>query len=552
MSRGPIKVLLVEDNPGDARLLRELLNETGGSEFELVHVERLGEALSALGKQPFPVMLLDLSLPDAQGLGNITQVSRHAEGTAIVVLTGLNDEEVAVKALQQGAQDYLIKGQVDGQLLVRSLRYSIERQKTEEVLKARNRELSILREISETILGCLDLRAVLDNILERAMLSGSFDLGNIRLLDGSGEMLEVGAARGYRDPENILKHRKISRSSDGASSAFGRRLFEEPCILEDVQTCRGLRTLKLEGVQSFVQVPVRADDEVLGTIQLASRTQRKFKPEEVNLLTTIGNQIGIAAQRLRLYEETRRQAVELEKANKMQADFTAMIAHDLRSPLMSITGIAEVMLGGMFGGVSDEQKKWVGKILATGRSMITLVSDFLDLSKLEAGYIDVNKEAIDLGKLMAQTVENYLILAQDKKICLISSIDPSIPRVQADSRRLDQVLSNLISNAIKFCSEGGQIEVAASRADATEARISIKDNGAGIPAEEMGQLFTKYRQCSNITRKGQGTGLGLVICKMIVEAHGGKIWVESELSKGSTFTFSLPLTSGAETMARPA
>jgi two-component system, cell cycle sensor histidine kinase and response regulator CckA len=148
MSSAPIHVLLIEDNPGDARLLRELLQETGSSQFELVHAERFSEAMTRLSERRFDVVLLDLSLPDAQGLDIISRLGSQAERTPIVILTGLNDEEIAIKALQQGAQDYLVKGQADGQLLARALRYAIERHKAEESLKARNRELMVLRKIT--------------------------------------------------------------------------------------------------------------------------------------------------------------------------------------------------------------------------------------------------------------------------------------------------------------------------------------------------------------------------------------------------------------------
>ena len=255
-----MRVLLVEDNDDDALLIREMLSETT---LEIERAERLSTALERLAKGRFDAVLLDLSLPDAFGLDTISHVVRQAPGVPIVVLTGLNDEEAAVKAVEQGAQDYLIKGQVDGHLLARSLRYAIQRHKAEESLKERNRELLVLRKISETILGSLDLKMVLDQILEQAMLSGSFDLGNIRLLDSSGETLEVAVVRGYRDPNNVLSHRRLSRSTEAAqSSHFSGLVFEQPCMEEHVQACSGLRTMKKEGVESFVQVPVRAEGEV--------------------------------------------------------------------------------------------------------------------------------------------------------------------------------------------------------------------------------------------------------------------------------------------------
>jgi signal transduction histidine kinase/CheY-like chemotaxis protein len=533
-----MRILLVEDNQDDALLIQEALSET---KIEIEAAERLSTALDRLAQGGLEAVLLDLSLPDAQGLDNIRRVRSHAPGVPIVVLTGLDDEEAAVKAVEQGAQDYLIKGQVDGHLLVRALRYAIQRHRSEETLKERNRELLILRKISETILGSLDLKSITESILEEAMLSGAFDLGNVRLLDRSGETLKVAAARGYRDPANILRHRPISRTP-GRQSIFGDRIFNECCIEEHVQASRGFRTLREEGVESFIDVPVRTDGEVLGIFQLASRTVRKFKPEEVNLLETIGNHMGIAVQRAQLYEMTMTQARELEEASRMQADFAAMIAHDLRSPLMNISGAAEVMMNGMFGSVNEEQKQWLSKILANSGSLVSLVSDFLDVSKLEAGYVDVIKESVDLDRLIQRSLDNFLILAQEKQISLINAVHEPVPLIHADPRRLDQVLSNLMSNAVKFTPPGGHIKVGAGQADERHVQIWVKDNGVGIPQAEIGTLFEKYRQCSNIRESGhKGTGLGLVICKMVVQAHGGRIWVESEEEKGSTFCFTLAM-----------
>jgi signal transduction histidine kinase/CheY-like chemotaxis protein len=543
MNSAPIHVLLIEDNPGDARLLRELLQETGNSQFELVHADRFSEALARLSERRFDVVLLDLSLPDAHGLETISRLGRQAEGTPIVILTGLNDEEIAIRALQQGAQDYLVKGQVDGQLLARALRYSIQRHKAEESLKARNRELMVLRKISEAILASLDLNSVLEHILEQAIFIGSFDLGNIRLLESNGDTLHVAVVRGYRDPENVASHRALSRSKGSAqSSHFKDQLLQQPCVVEDVQSCAGLKTLKKEGVESFVQVPVRADGDVLGIIQLATRTPRKFKDEEVSLWETIGNHMGLAVQRAQLYEETKRQARELEKASKLQADFSAMIAHDLRSPLMNITGVAEVMMDGMFGIVTEEQKKWLLRIQANSHNLVDLVSDFLDLSKLESGYVNVSKQVVSISDLVRKGIESFQVLALNKKVTIAEAIEPSLPSILADPQRLDQVLGNLISNAIKFTGDGGEVKVGAAFAAATGLRVWVQDSGDGIPTEEIGELFQKYRQGGNAKNSNhKGTGLGLVICKMIVEAHGGTIWVESEEGRGSIFSFSLPL-----------
>jgi signal transduction histidine kinase/CheY-like chemotaxis protein len=533
-----MRVLLVEDNPDDALIIEDMLSATA---VEIEHASTLSLALEKLIREDFELVLLDLSLPDARGPATIGLIRNQAPSIPIVVLSGLSDENAAIQTMEQGAQDYLIKGQVDAQLLWRSLRYALQRHAVEERINERNRELLVLKRISETILGSLEVKVVLDRILEEAMVSGSFDLGNIRLLDPSDDTLRVASFKGYRIPEHVRAHRPLSKTVESAKSRFGDRMFEHACVEENVQACTGLRTLKEEGVASMIAVPVRSDHEVLGIIQLASRTPRAFKPTDMSLLETIGNQMGMAIQRAQLYEKTEAQARELAKTNKLQADFSAMIAHDLRSPLMNIMGVAEVMMQGMFGNVTEEQGKWLLRIQDDSRTLVDLVNDFLDVSKLESGYVDVKRERVELGELIDKSVESYRVLALDKGISITKSIAPSLPLIGADPRRLDQVLGNLISNAIKFTREQGEIEVGAEEMDAGWVNVWVKDNGEGIAAHEIGQIFQKYRQAGNLKVSTQkGTGLGLVICKMIVEAHGGKIWVVSDQGTGSTFSFSLP------------
>jgi signal transduction histidine kinase len=361
------------------------------------------------------------------------------------------------------------------------------------------------------------------------------------LLDSTGETLELAATRGYRDSHSTERHRRLSRAAGNAPANFGARLFEEPCIEEHLQRCQGFRTLKAEGIESLIVVPIRADDEVLGIIQLASRTPRKFKPEEVNLLKTIGNQVGVAVQKAQLYEETIRQARELQEASKSQADFTAMLAHDLRSPLSNVIAVVEMLNEGLFGAPNEDQKKWLGRVQNNASTMLDLVNDFLDLSKLEAGHINLSNETVNLKTLIDGAVDNYQVRTREKGICLKCRIGPDLPEMIADPRRLEQVLSNLLSNALKFTDAGGSIEIGARSKNLGEIEISVSDTGVGIPKDEIGSLFEKYRQTtSGKTSEQKGTGLGLVICKMIIEAHGGRIRVESEEGRGTAFFLSLP------------
>ncbi len=256
-------------------------------------------------------------------------------------------------------------------------------------------------------------------------------------------------------------------------------------------------------------------------------------------------------------------SLQSEAMEQLKADFTAMIVHDLRSPLTAVMSGAAIVEDELVGPVNEEQKKWLAKIGANSKSLLNLINDVLDLSKIEAGRLDLMKEDVDMEQLIRLCLDDCLVLAQEKKIALKSRIDQPV-RINADPGRLGQIFANLLSNAIKFTGEGGEIEVGAAWGGAelgvgnqelanpqslipnsqpqSWVRVWVKDSGAGIPADEIGNLFEKYRQTtSGKTSRHKGTGLGLVICKKIAESHGGKIWVESEEGKGTTFFFSLPV-----------
>jgi signal transduction histidine kinase len=233
---------------------------------------------------------------------------------------------------------------------------------------------------------------------------------------------------------------------------------------------------------------------------------------------------------------------ERERAEKSLADFTAMVVHDLRSPLSNMTSIADSLKDGFFGPVSEQQAKWLERIENNSKALIDQVSDFLDLSKIEAGHSEINKQPVDLSAVIRDNSIDYSTQADKKNILLTTKISEDLPTIHADARRIDQVLGNLCANALKFTDAGGHIEVGARRHVHKEIIVWVNDTGIGIPQEQMGQIFEKYRQLSTgKTSPYQGTGLGLVICKKIIEAHRGKIWAESKEGQGTTFFFTLPV-----------
>jgi protein-histidine pros-kinase len=242
-----------------------------------------------------------------------------------------------------------------------------------------------------------------------------------------------------------------------------------------------------------------------------------------------------------------RDITERKRMEQERADFTAIIVHDLRAPLSNVITLAGMMESDFFGALNEEQKKCVGRIHKNARNLVDLVGDFLDLSKLEAGKIDLSRSPTDLNALILNAIENYLPLAKNKKIRLSCQVEPELPLIEADPKRLDQVVSNLLSNALKFTTDGGTVQVRVGADDGSGIRVQVVDSGTGIAGAEIADLFQKYRQgASGKISRQKGTGLGLVICKMIVEAHRGRIWVESENGRGTTFTFTLPFATGPQ------
>jgi signal transduction histidine kinase len=401
--------------------------------------------------------------------------------------------------------------------------------------------LKTLQDISLAVTSTLDLRSVLQILFQKIdSLLPHGAVSFIRLLDKDRTTLRTLAHSNITEgelKENILEGTIALRSIVGEE--------KNPVILLNAPLdqripCREL--LQKYSLVSYIGLPLIVKGTTLGDISIFTRREHHFSGQQIVVFQTLGEQVAIAIYNSQLFDETKKQGEELLEANKERADFSAMIVHDLRAPLTSIMGASEVLQQGVFGPVNVEQKKWLGRIEAASRRLLELVRNFLDVSKLEAGKLDVIKQKIDLNAFVQNTLDFYQALASGKDIVLRSRVDLTSPWIEADPNRLEQVFANLLSNAVKFSKQGGEIELGASQHNNREVKLWVKDHGVGISSQELGQLFEKYRQTTSGKKSvHDGTGLGLVICKMIVEAHGGTIWVDSEEGKGTTFYFSLPV-----------
>jgi len=299
------------------------------------------------------------------------------------------------------------------------------------------------------------------------------------------------------------------------------------------------------GYRSLLSVPLLREYQILGGLTVWRRQTGEFKPEVVNLLQTFATQSALAIHNARLFREIEEKGHQLELASKYKSQFLASMSHELRTPMNAVLGYTRMLLMNVYGELPEKVKDVHQRIDKSGRHLLGLINDVLDFSKIEAGQLTLTVNPYSMKDLIQAVVAGTQSLASEKKLPIKVTVPADLPAVSGDERRITQVLLNLVGNAIKF-TDAGEICIHAGRANG-EVVVSVSDTGPGIPASDLENIFEEFRQAegSLAQRKG-GTGLGLAIAKKIVEMHGGKIAVESEVGKGSKFSFILPINVTAE------
>ena len=417
-------------------------------------------------------------------------------------------------------------------------------QRTSELVRSVD-ELKALGEVGQAVSSTLDLQTVLSTIVGRAVQLSGTDCGIIYEYDESTQEFHLRAS--YQMEEELVNAYQATplRLGQGATGrAAETRLPYQIADLrqEHELATRGMRPILFRlGYQSLLAVPLLFEQKIMGALTIYRRETGSFAPEIVNLLRTFATQSVLAIQNARLFREIEAKGRELEAANRHKSEFLANVSHELRTPLNAIIGFSEVLQERLFGELNEKQAEYTDDILSSGRHLLSLINDILDLSKIEAGRMELEVTTFHLP----DAIENALLLIRERAsrhgIKLDRVIDDRLGDFTGDERKVKQVLVNLLSNAVKFTPEGGQIKVVATLGDSAVI-ISVTDNGIGIAKEDQEVIFEEFRQVgSNYAQKREGTGLGLSLTRKFVEMHGGKIWVESELGKGSTFTFTLPI-----------
>ncbi|MGE5819458.1 MAG: ATP-binding protein [Deltaproteobacteria bacterium] len=405
-------------------------------------------------------------------------------------------------------------------------------------------ELKALGEVGQAVSSTLDLETVLTRIVSHAVQLSGTDGGSIYEYDEQSKEFLLRATDHMEEELIAALRANPPQLGDGAVGSAAAR--HEPIEILDISESHvyapRMRTLLARyGFRASLAVPLLWEDRIIGALVVRRKSTGAFPPEVIELLKTFATQSALAIHNARLFREIEEKSRQIEAANRHKSEFLANMSHELRTPLTAIIGFSEVLSQRIFGELNDKQNEYMDDIISSGRHLLSLINDILDLSKVEAGRMELDLTKVDLPT----AIDNALILIRERAarhgITLRHRIDERLGEVLADERKFKQILLNLLSNAVKFTPEGGRIDVDVALSNEA-VRISIIDTGIGIALENQETIFEEFRQVGrDYSKKREGTGLGLTLTRKFVELHGGKIWVESEVGKGSTFTFTLPL-----------
>ena len=482
---GTIGIMLIEDNPDDALLIQVMLAKPGKADYRLENAERLSQGLERFSEGDIDVVLLDLGLPDSQGLETLSKMRTQSSEVPIIVLTGLDDEVTAVEAVRQGAQDYLVKGDVDSKLLWRALRYSMERKRSEEALRKSEEKLRQLFKSATDGIFTLDL-------------NGHYTELNERML----EMLGV----------------------DSKDEILGKNYFE-------FFNARDINTAIVEMQRTLDQ----------GTVMHLEYTSLRADLSEFDAELTVAL-LRDAADKPVGFVGILRDITERKKIEAMKSDFVSLVSHQLKTPVVGIKLGIENMLGGLTGELTAKQKRYLQEMYEICSRNHRLITDLLNVSRIERGVLSVDIEPVKLREVVDLALRDYQEDIRKKGLALnVEEADERIV-VLADVDKMVEALSNVINNAVKFTDKGSiNIRIAG---DITRKGkygiVEVRDTGIGMSDRVLNNLFTKEKVLDGPPAAGGGVGIGLYIAKNFMEAQKGDITATSVDGEGSTFVLRVP------------
>jgi signal transduction histidine kinase/ActR/RegA family two-component response regulator len=402
-------------------------------------------------------------------------------------------------------------------------------------------QLEALREVGEAVSSTLDLDEVLATIATHAVELSGTDGGSIMEYDEPERRFLVRSV--YRTPAAVVERLQDVRI-DIDATLVGRAAKERrPIVVRDlgaVDLDPHLQILFDDGWRSLVAVPMLREDRIVGSLIVRRRLTGDFSEEVVDLLETFASQSALALLNAQLFRALEERSAQLEVASRHKSEFLASMSHELRTPLNAVLGFSEVLLERMFGDINEKQEDYLRDIHSSGKHLLELLNEILDLSKVEAGQMELEFTQVDVPALLEHAASMLRERAAAHSVDLRVEVGSEVGMVEVDELRFKQVVLNLVSNAVKFTPDGGRV-VLRARQVGDELQVSVEDTGVGIPEADRERIFESFQQGGRGASREEGTGLGLTLSRRIVELLGGRMWLESEVGQGSTFGFALPV-----------
>jgi PAS domain S-box-containing protein len=419
-----------------------------------------------------------------------------------------------------------------------------ERKKSEETIKRRNEYLAASAEIGKIVTSTLDLNTIFARTVNLINERFRYYHAGIFIVEETGFNAVLREATGEAGKQMKAKRHTLQIND---KSIVGKVTMDgQAVVVNDVMTNPQHKfNPLLPETRAEAAIPLRIGARVIGAIDIQSKAVDAFTEDEISVLQTLADQVAVAIDNARSFELSQQAVMELREFDRLKSQFIANMSHELRTPLNSIIGFSRVIIKGIDGPVTDLQQQDLTAIYNSGQHLLGLINDILDLSKIEAGKMELAFDEVNIADIANSVLSTMTGLIKDKPIHLKRVIAPNLPTVRADAIRVRQVMINLLSNAAKFTDEGSitvEVSLKPGQAGRNVVMVSVSDTGPGIATADQSKLFQPFSQVDDSpTRKTGGTGLGLSICQHIINMHGGRIWVESEPGKGSAFYFTLPL-----------
>ncbi|MGQ9584575.1 MAG: ATP-binding protein [Anaerolineae bacterium] len=527
---GRAKVLVIDDEPVVLDLCRRILEAEG---YQVVTATDGWEGIEQLRQETFDAVLTDIKMPGLDGLETL-QIMREVQPNLVsVVMTGFSTMDLAIQAIKLGVDEFVVKPFTPLELshaLSRALEKVQLRQEN-----ARLRAIVPLGELSRTFLRTVELQPLMQEVVEIARReTGADRVVLLAAADPKAQDLTLAALAGYEE--------------EAAAALLGKAFLRGEVLPQEsqwqvlsAQAHQGYFRPLLESLDmaSAILTPLTVKEGALGILIVGWAPElARFGPGHPEFLAVLGAQAAIAMDNARLFGDIQRAYRELQALDHLKSEFINVAAHELRTPIAILMGYASLLEEE----APEELKEPLAIMARNAERLSSLVTNLLDLERLQTGATLVSVEPVSLAEVVRDVVADFRPLAESKQVSLETSLQEAMPSVQTDRQKLELVIANLVSNAVKFTPSGGKVLVRATMGDGDQGLvIQVEDTGVGIPAAELDKIFEPFYQTeASLTRKHEGMGLGLSIVRGMMNLLGGKVSVKSEVGRGSIFTIALP------------